>query len=168
MLEKTPALYATPPAEVQPTLSGQTIAKTSTWSPRRRADLAARWKLGQLNVDPPTTKAAAEMFRVSVPLVMQAIAKQAKTAEGLDTYRVHGCRRDDTDVCIKVLVDAKVVGPARTIAQEIAGPEYFFYHTSICIHPIPDEIKNKLLSNEELYAAVPALDPHTQQRRASR
>jgi hypothetical protein len=168
MLDRTSTLYARPSTEVQLlTLSGQTIAKTSTWSPRQRARFAARWKLGQVKVD-PTITAAAAMFGVSVPLVMQAIAKQAKTAEGLDTYRVHGCSRDDTDVTVNVLVDAKATGSARHLAQEIAGPEYSFYHTSICLYLIPDEIKNKLLSNEELYLAVPALDLRPRQRRTSR
>jgi hypothetical protein len=70
---KTSTLYAPAAIEVQPALSGQTIAK-SHWGPSRRAQLAARWKLGQLKIDHPTTKAAAAMFRVSVPRVMQAIA----------------------------------------------------------------------------------------------
>jgi hypothetical protein len=69
MLDRTH--YPAPVAPSISTVSGQTIAK-SDWGPRQRADLAARWKLGMTQVD-PTTKLAATVFGVSVPLVNEAI-----------------------------------------------------------------------------------------------
>lgn len=71
MLDKTTTYSMPPPASIE-TISGQTIAKTKRWDPRTRAHLAARWKLGLLHVD-PTTKLAAEIFGVSLSLVMQEI-----------------------------------------------------------------------------------------------
>jgi hypothetical protein len=69
MLDKTH--YPAPAVPSISTISGQTIAK-SDWEPRVRADLAARWKLGLIEVE-PTTKLAATVFGVSVPLVNEAI-----------------------------------------------------------------------------------------------
>jgi hypothetical protein len=52
-------------------IDGQAIAKTH-WSPRQRARRAAEWKLDLIQVR-PTTKLSAEVFSVSVPLVVDAI-----------------------------------------------------------------------------------------------
>jgi hypothetical protein len=53
-------------------ISAQTIAKSSTWTPRRRAKFAALWCSGHLTVK-PTIKLAAVTFHVSVPLVADAL-----------------------------------------------------------------------------------------------
>jgi hypothetical protein len=49
-------------------IAGQSIAKKKSWSKRERAFHAAQWRLGHAQVA-PTTKLAAEVFGVSVPLV---------------------------------------------------------------------------------------------------
>jgi hypothetical protein len=54
-------------------LTGQTIAK-SNWSPRERAYQAARWKLGLLDIE-PITRMAASVFRVSTPLIDDAVKR---------------------------------------------------------------------------------------------
>jgi hypothetical protein len=54
-------------------VTGQAIAK-SHWSPRKRARYAAKWRSGLIDVK-PTTKLAAEVFGVSIPLVLEEIAK---------------------------------------------------------------------------------------------
>jgi hypothetical protein len=69
MLDKTH--YPPPVATSTCTVSGQTIAK-SDCGPRRRADLAARWRLGLIEIE-PTIKLAATVFGVSLPLVNEAI-----------------------------------------------------------------------------------------------
>jgi hypothetical protein len=85
MLDKTTYPMA-PPASI--TIRGQAIAKTKRWDPRMRARLAAKWKLGLAQIE-PTTKLAAEVFGVSVPLVMEEtaslearLAKRAKVNGG--------------------------------------------------------------------------------------
>jgi hypothetical protein len=47
---------------------------TTTYTPVRRADDAARWRRGELQVR-PTIKLAAEVFRVSLARVRQAQAR---------------------------------------------------------------------------------------------
>jgi hypothetical protein len=54
-------------------ISGHTIAK-SRWSPQQRAQIAAQWRRGQVQIA-PTTRLAADVFGVSVQLVNAAIAK---------------------------------------------------------------------------------------------
>jgi hypothetical protein len=54
-------------------VTGQSIAKAH-WSPRKRARLAAKWRSGLIDVK-ATTKLAAEVFGVSLPLVLEEIAK---------------------------------------------------------------------------------------------
>jgi hypothetical protein len=94
---------------------------------------------------------------------------QVKTADGLVTYLVHGFKRGDHNLHISVLIDApEFSGRAFELAEEIAGSDYCFHASENCSVPIPDEIKNKLLSSEELYAVVPELDPHRHQRRVAR
>lgn len=72
MLDRTTNYSAVPVAPSTRTIHGQAIAK-SAWGPHMRADLAPKWKLGLVQVD-PTVKLAATVFAVSVPLVDQAIA----------------------------------------------------------------------------------------------
>jgi hypothetical protein len=87
MLDRTTNYSAVPVAPSTCTITGQSISKSS-WNPRRRADLAARWKLGAVQVD-PTTKLAAMVFGVSVPLVNEAIgdleARGVKTISPIDS-----------------------------------------------------------------------------------
>jgi hypothetical protein len=73
MLDRTTTTYSMPPTASIETITGQAIAKTRRWSQRARANFAARWKLGLINVA-PSTKLAAETFGVSVRLVMEEIA----------------------------------------------------------------------------------------------
>ena len=75
MLDRTaskPVTYPMPPT-ASITITGQAIAKTKRWNPRMRARLAAKWRLKIAQVE-PTTKLAAEVFGVSVPLVMEETA----------------------------------------------------------------------------------------------
>lgn len=71
MLDKTTTYPMAPPASI--VITGQAIAKTKRWDPRMRARLAAKWRLGLAQIE-PTTKLAAGVFSVSVPLVMEETA----------------------------------------------------------------------------------------------
>ena len=69
LLHRLPAAHqATPKVRI---ISGQATAK-SKWEPRERAGYAARWKLGEVQVD-PTLRLAATVFDVSIPLIVEAI-----------------------------------------------------------------------------------------------
>jgi hypothetical protein len=68
------------------TISGQTIAK-SKWNVQARALLAAKWRLDQVSIKPPTTKMAADVFRVSVQPVNAAIAEIGTDANEQDLRR---------------------------------------------------------------------------------
>jgi hypothetical protein len=59
---------AGPPPTPIGVITGQSIAKRKKWSKREQAHSAALWRLSHINVV-PTTKLAAEVFGVSVPLV---------------------------------------------------------------------------------------------------
>jgi hypothetical protein len=95
---------------------------------------------------------------------------QVKTAQGRVSYHVYGFKRDDTRSSVQIIVDAEELGGERphTIAERLAGPDYCFHASSNINVLVPDNAKNILFtSDEELYAAVPELNPH-QRRRASR
>lgn len=61
-------------------ITGQSIAKARKWNARTRAFWAAGWVLGLTSIK-PTTKLAAEVFRVSVPYVNDAIAELGTDAD---------------------------------------------------------------------------------------
>lgn len=77
--------YTTTPAMMPVrVLSGNSISKTKKWGARKRARLAAQWRLGLIEVT-PTIKAAAETFGVSVPYTAEAIADLKADGEHLTT-----------------------------------------------------------------------------------
>jgi hypothetical protein len=83
----------------------------------------------------------------------------------MTTKHVHGFKRGDGEVRVSVIVDADALGNPFPAAQAIAGPDYCFHATDTIHHPVPDAVKYRLLTNAELYAAVPEMNP---QRRARR
>jgi hypothetical protein len=100
------------------TITGQTISKTSTWSPRYRARLAAEWRLGALRID-PTTKLAAAVFGVSVPLVTDAI-KELEAAAKLKAAAAATNGSKVSDATIKWIVqDAGVERVWSAIEQQL-------------------------------------------------
>ena len=72
MLDKTTTYTAPPTMTPIRVLSGNSTSKTTTWTARERADLAARYVFRLIEVE-PTIKFAAKTFHVSVPYVMEAI-----------------------------------------------------------------------------------------------
>lgn len=73
MLDKTKNTSSAMAPSIR-TIGGQTVAKTKKWTTTERADLAAKYKLGLLNVT-PTAKQAANLFRVSVQLVAARVGE---------------------------------------------------------------------------------------------
>ncbi|MEY9183140.1 hypothetical protein ABIG06_004721 [Bradyrhizobium sp. USDA 326] len=75
------------------------------------------------------------------------------------TYHVWGRKRTESRVMINIIVDAHGQ-PAPQIARRIVGPDYVLHGIARLIpHPVPDAMKNRPLSIEELFVAVPALNP---------
>jgi hypothetical protein len=83
-----------------------------------------------------------------------------KSAHGPKGYHVHGFSRSDDGVRVSIIVDVdtNTGGEAFELAQAIGGPDYCFHASENLLHPVPDTVKNRLLTNDELYAAVPELD----------
>lgn len=96
--------------------------------------------------------------------------QQVTTAEGLVSHEVNGFRRDDHKANVRMIVDVEVGNSPFQIAENIAGPEYCFHAASNIHQPVPDVVKNRLFTSdnlEELFTAVPELKPY-QPRRAAR
>jgi hypothetical protein len=88
------------------------------------------------------------------------------------SYRVHGFRCDDTSVHVSIIVDIewsdRASGKQFEIAKTIGGDDYCFHASENLFHPVPETVKNRLLSNEELYALAPQLNPQPTRRAARR
>ena len=92
----------------------------------------------------------------------------------MTNFLVHGFKRSNTSVNVTVLVGAEAFDPtpeddlyalATATAEGIAGPEYCFISTENILRPVPDTAKHKLfLSDKELYAAAPELNPKKPRR----
>jgi hypothetical protein len=80
----------------------------------------------------------------------------------MTTYLVHGFHRQDHKQSVCMVVDLEdalrgAVSP-HSIAGQIAGPEFCFHVSMNVSVVVPDEHKNVLLTEPELYARVPELD----------
>jgi hypothetical protein len=93
------------------------------------------------------------------------------------SYHVCGFRRDDTKTNVCMIVDSDYLmrggdSPPHTIAEKIAGPEYCFHACCNIFQAVPDHVKNRLFVSaeglEELYTAVPELNPRRPRRAARR
>jgi hypothetical protein len=75
-------------------------------------------------------------------------------------YHVWGFKRgshsETNDVHMLVDVEPDDISPY-IVAEKIAGDDYVFVSSCYCHELVPVNIRNKLLSTAELYAAVPAL-----------
>jgi hypothetical protein len=89
----------------------------------------------------------------------------------MTTYLVHGFSRSDHNRNVCVVVDI-----AKDDSEEVfAAVEALNPANELCFHvsqnisaAVPDEIKNKVLTEAELYARVPELDPSSRRRRRRR
>lgn len=91
------------PAKIIRKITGRMTIAEGDWSPRERARMAAEWKIGNDHIA-RSTKMAASVFGVSVPLVVEASneLKKAKRRNGsgvpelapIETLRV---RMSDTE-----------------------------------------------------------------------
>jgi hypothetical protein len=85
----------------------------------------------------------------------------------MTTYHVSNFKRGDSHANVHVIVDAHDQDEAVDIAIGIAGDvcrfpvvgNYRFPSVGNINLPVPDTTKNQLLTNQELYAAVPELKP---------
>jgi hypothetical protein len=113
--------------------------------------------------------AASDARRVIHERVSRA-HKDARAEPGRKTsFHVYGVRRDDTKTHVCMIVDSDYPegDSPHTIAAKIAGPEYSFHASSNIFQAVPDHVKNRLfVSDEELYAAVPELNPRRRRSRA--
>lgn len=82
-------------------------------------------------------------------------------------YHVSGFKRDDP-IRVSVIVAAADRHAAFEAAALIAGPEYQLRHVSSLTHAVPDAVTDRLITNAELFAAVPALNPQPSPRRVRR
>jgi hypothetical protein len=121
MLDRT--AYTTPP-ETTPVrvLSGNSISKTTSWTARQRAALAARWTLGLIEVK-PTIKAAAETFHVSVPYVMEAIADLKADGEHLTKRNGNGVQLSLDDIWTHMDADEQAMFAHRNLSTVWAAVE---------------------------------------------
>ena len=97
------------------------------------------------------------------------VVPQVKTAQGLVSYRVDGFKRSEHGSRTIVIVDADpncgiMEGRPHHIAEALAGPDYCFHSSQNINHSVPDAAKNRLLTEEELYAAVPEMNPRARGR----
>jgi hypothetical protein len=101
----------------QPVITGQSIAK-SAWGPRLRARRAAEWRLGLITVD-PTIRLAADVFGVSVPLVVDAIKEiETTTTIKVAATMVNGSKVSDATIRW-VVQDAGVERVWNAIKQQL-------------------------------------------------
>ena len=75
MLDFTSTTRPSPSARAL--LSGQTIAKAKTWSPRDRAERAVDWMLGH-PIEHPTTPQAAAVFGASTSMIAVVLKERAQ------------------------------------------------------------------------------------------
>jgi hypothetical protein len=90
----------------------------------------------------------------------------------MTTYLVHGFNRRDHSQNVYVVVDTdnKIGGGDVFKAANALNPtdEICFMSSQNISAAVPDELKNRLLAEAELYARVPELDPSSRRRRRRR
>jgi hypothetical protein len=80
-------------------------------------------------------------------------------SKALTTYLVHGFNRQDHNQRVCMLVDEDPACSPHATAARIAGPNFMFHASENVSIPAAEEHKNLLLTEPELYAYIPALNP---------
>ena len=86
----------------------------------------------------------------------------------MTTYLVYGFNRQDHEQRVCMLVDRDprdASSPPSAAAERIAGPEFRFHWGMNVSVAVPDELKNRLLPEAELYARIPELDLSRRRKR---
>ena len=116
--------------------------------------------------DPKQIKAVDDCLRFKIPAEWTVTVGEAISGERIvdgkkiTTYEVGGFYRADHGKRCVVVVDKAEDGPeAFDQARAIGGPEICFHFSQNVFAEVPDDLKGKLLTYEELYARVPTLNP---------
>jgi hypothetical protein len=75
------------------------------------------------------------------------------------TYLHYGFSREDTKKGFVIVLDDTREDDRWEQANKIAGPNNCLTGSSNIFHAVPEDLKGRMLSEEELYARVPELDP---------
>jgi hypothetical protein len=102
---------------------------------------------------------------------VRPVGERVVDGKKVTTFQCNGFYHDDHTKRVCVIVDVEdgikgIVSAHNAKAEEIGGPGICFHMSSNISANVPDDLKNRLLTYDELYARVPELDYSRKRKRA--